>query len=87
MLKQELDLSKEVLWVSVGQRITKLQSVKVGGLKNILPLSQSRTKTQAGQVRDRELCQVATLKPFDLQKPRKPLRKDLTPVVIVVSAQ
>ena len=33
-----LDLSKEVLWVSVGQRTAKLQFVKVGDLKKILPL-------------------------------------------------
>ena len=28
-----LDLSKEVLWVSVGQLAVKLQAVKVGGVK------------------------------------------------------
>ena len=32
-----LDLSTEVLWISVGQRAAKLQAVKVGGLKKILP--------------------------------------------------
>ena len=32
------DLSKEVLWVSVGQKTAKLQVVKVGELKKILPL-------------------------------------------------
>ena len=31
--KQGLDLSKNVLWVSVGQKAAKLQAVKVGGLK------------------------------------------------------
>ena len=32
--KKGLDLSKEVLWVSVGQRAADLQAVKVGGQKN-----------------------------------------------------
>ena len=36
-----LDLSKEVLWVSVGQLAAKLQAVKVGGVKKILPRSMS----------------------------------------------
>ena len=31
--KGGLDLSKEVLWVSVGQRAAVLQAVKVGGKK------------------------------------------------------
>ena len=31
--KRGLDLSKEVLWVSVGQRVAVLQAVKVGGQK------------------------------------------------------
>ena len=36
--KEGLDLSKEVLWVSVGQRAAKYQAVKVGGLeKNSAP--------------------------------------------------
>ena len=34
---RDLDLSKEVLWVSVDQRTAKLQAVKVGDLKKILP--------------------------------------------------
>ena len=38
-----LDLSKEVLWVSVGQGTAKLQTVKVGCLEKILPLSQPST--------------------------------------------
>ena len=37
-----LDLSKVVLWVSVGQLAAKLQAVKVGGVKKILPRSMSR---------------------------------------------
>ena len=31
--KRSLDLSKEVLWASVGQRAAVLQAVKVGGQK------------------------------------------------------
>ena len=31
--KRGLDVSKEVLWVSVGQREAKLPAIKVGGLK------------------------------------------------------
>ena len=31
--KRGLDLSKEVLWVSVGQRAAVLRAVKVGGQK------------------------------------------------------
>ena len=37
--KGGLDLSKEVLWVSVGQRAAVLHAVKVGGQKKILPIS------------------------------------------------
>ena len=39
-----LDLSKEVLWISVGQRTAKLQVFKVEDLKKILPLGRSQTK-------------------------------------------
>ena len=47
--KGGLDLSKEVLWVSVGQRAADLQAVKVGGLKKILPRGPSRTtQVQSG---------------------------------------
>ena len=41
--KRGLDLSKEVLWVSVDQRAADLQAVKDGDLKKILPRSQPRT--------------------------------------------
>ena len=47
--KGGLDLSKEVLWVSVGQRAAVLQAVKVGGQKKILPSGPVRTRiTRAG---------------------------------------
>ena len=42
--KGGLDLSREVLWVSVRQRAAKIQAVKVGDLKKILPRSQSQTR-------------------------------------------
>ena len=35
--REDLDLSKEVLWVSLGQLTAKLQAVKEGGLTKILP--------------------------------------------------
>ena len=38
----------EVLWISVGDRATKLQAVKVGGLKEILQLCQSRITRAPG---------------------------------------
>ena len=40
--KGGLDLSKEVLWVSVGQRAAELWAVKVGGQKKILPICPAR---------------------------------------------
>ena len=42
--KQGLDLSKNVLWVSVGQGAADLRAVKVGGQKKILPRGWSRTR-------------------------------------------
>ena len=39
-----LDLSKEVLWVFVGQGTKELWSVKVGGQNKILPISPARAK-------------------------------------------
>ena len=41
--KGGLDLSKEVLRVSVGQRAAEIRAVKVGGQKIILPISLVRT--------------------------------------------
>ena len=35
--KKDLDLSKEVLWVFVGQKVAELRAVKVEGKKKILP--------------------------------------------------
>ena len=42
--KRGLDLSKEVLWVSVGKRAAELQAVKVGGQNEILPISPAQAK-------------------------------------------
>ena len=36
--KGGLDLSKDILWVSVGQRTANLRAVKVGCQKKILPI-------------------------------------------------
>ena len=43
--KRDLDLSKEVLWASVGQRAEVLQAVKVGGQKKFC---QSARRGQSG---------------------------------------
>ena len=42
--KGGLDLSKNALWVSVGQGAADLRAVKVGGQKKILPRGRSRTR-------------------------------------------
>ena len=42
--KRGLDLSKNVLWVSVGQGAADLRAVKVGGQKKILPTGPVRTR-------------------------------------------
>ena len=42
--KRGLDPSKEVLWVSVGQRTAELRAVKVGGQRKIQPLCPARAK-------------------------------------------
>ena len=42
--KRGLDLSKKVLWVSVGQWAADLWAVKVGGQKKILPIGPVRVK-------------------------------------------
>ena len=42
--RKGLHLSKEVLWVSLGQRAAKLRAVKVGDQKNILLIDPARVK-------------------------------------------
>ena len=44
--KGGLDLSKNVLWVSVGQGAADLRAVKVGGQKKILPIGPRAVKAQ-----------------------------------------
>ena len=72
--KGGLDLSKEVLWVSVGQRAAELQVVKVGDQQKILVSGPVRTRfTPAGPLGriffDLQLWQPLDLLPFDLQRP------------------
>ena len=57
--KRGLDLSKNVLWVSVGQRAADLRAVKVGDQQKILPISPA----QAKRVRTGPLSRIF----FDLQ--------------------
>ena len=76
--KGGLDLSKEVLWVSVGQNAADIQTVKVGDQKTILPNSQVRTRfARNGPIGriffDLQLLQPVDLLPFDLQRPTVPL--------------
>ena len=42
--KKGVDLSKNILWVSVGQGAADLWAVKVGGQKKILPICPVRTR-------------------------------------------
>ena len=42
--KKGLDLSKVVLWLSLGQRAAKLRAVKVGGRKTFLLISPALAK-------------------------------------------
>ena len=42
--KGGLDLSKNVLWVSVGQGAADLRAFEVGGQKKILPIGPVRAK-------------------------------------------
>ena len=39
-----LDLSKNILWVFVGQGVADLQAVKVGGQQNFLPIGSVRIR-------------------------------------------
>ena len=59
--KRGLDLSKELLWVSVGQRAAVLRAVKVGGQKEILPISLA----QAKRVRTRAIGRIFFTSNFD----------------------
>ena len=51
--RRGLNLSKEVLWVSVGQRAADLWAFKVGGQQKILPISPARvSQVRAGRLAD-----------------------------------
>ena len=54
--KRGLDLSKNVLWVSVGQEAADLQAVKVGGQKENLPIGPLRAKRVQTWPIDRIFC-------------------------------
>ena len=54
--RRGLDLSKEVLWISVGQRAAELQAFKVGGQQKILPISQVRTRFARAGLIGRIFC-------------------------------
>ena len=59
--KGGLDLSKEVLWVSVGQRAADLRAVKVGGQQIILLISPVRTRFARAGLIGRIFCWPLTL--------------------------
>ena len=54
--KGDLDLSKEVLWVSVGQRVAKLPAIKIGGLKKNSAEGPARAKRVRTGPLGRILC-------------------------------
>ena len=60
--KRDLDLFKEVLWVSVGQRVAELRAVKVGGQKKILLICPVRVKQGRTGLSGRIFFQPPTLK-------------------------
>ena len=59
--KGGLDLSKEVLWVSVGQRAAELRAVKVGGQQKILPIGPAWAKRVRTGPLGRIFCLPPTL--------------------------
>ena len=72
--KRGLDLSKEVLWASIGQRAAELQSVKVGGQKKFCRAARFEPASPApgpsAEFFDNlQLWQPAALVPFDPQRP------------------
>ena len=86
------DLSKEVLWVSVGQLASKLQAVNVRGLKKILPIggpraTRVRISRSAEFFSNLEHWQLVILMPVDLQRPTVPLWKGLELVVNILAQE
>ena len=58
-IRGDLDLSKEVLWVSVCQRAAELSAGKVGGLKKILPCGPARVSRSRTRLRGRIFFQTS----------------------------
>ena len=72
--KGGLDLSKNVLWASVGQGAADLRAVKVGGQRENLPIGPLQAKrVRTGPIGriffDHQLWQLIDLLPFKLQRP------------------
>ena len=91
--KGGLDLSKEVLWVYVGQRAAKIPAFKVGGLKKksaVWPRPHSNKSAQIqvrpGSNHSQSLIagNFAALLPTD---PKFSAMKDLNPLKIVSKVQ
>ena len=72
--KKGLNLSKEALWVYVGQRVVELQAVKVGGQKKFCRSAQHglcgfEPVRSAEIFFDLQLWQLVDLLPLNLQRP------------------
>ena len=73
-----LDLSKEVLRISVGQKAAELPAVKIGGQKNsATQLSSNPTRLRRAERQNffsnRRLRWLVALLPFELQRPTEHL--------------
>ena len=86
-------LSKDVLWVSVGQRAAKLQSFKLWGWPSCLRFQPSPhvcCLTLAGWQDffwNLQLWELVILKPIDIKRPTVPLWKNLELVIYLISEQ
>ena len=58
---KEVSIFSEVMWVSVGQLAAKLQAVKIGGLKRILPLGPARASWVQTRLSNRIFFKPLTL--------------------------
>ena len=72
--KRGLDLSKELLWISVGQRAAELPAIKAGGLKKNSIDGPGVGEAGPNLVDlqnffDLQLWQLVVLLPFDQQRP------------------
>ena len=88
-----LDLFKEVLWVSVGQRAAKSHSVKLWGwshCQGINPHLHACGSTRVWQqiiFSNLQIRQLITLQPFDRLRPKVPLWKELNAFANIISGQ